>query len=94
MKQSSEASQKAFGEKCFDAWMAQVDNVCQSRYGCSVFDLCDVAFRDMYEDGESPFGAARAAYKAAGGRGHLAAQEAFARFHRARCSGWPERVWS
>ncbi len=38
----------------FEEWMKSVDNKCLCRFGCSVRDLPDMAFRDAYDEGESP----------------------------------------
>ena len=47
----------------FDAWMKSVDAACYKLCGCSVHDLNDICFTDLYEDGVSPTSAARRAIK-------------------------------
>jgi hypothetical protein len=47
----------------FEQWMAAVDEYCAKKWGVSVHDLDDIAFCTMYEDGELPSAAARAAYR-------------------------------
>ena len=49
----------------FESWMARVDAATYRLVGMSVYDLPDVAFMDMYEDGLSPKSAARAAIREA-----------------------------
>lgn len=41
-------------DQAFDAWMEQVDEVCQERVGCSVYDLADYMFRDAFDEHMSP----------------------------------------
>ena len=53
-------------EQQFKAWMAKVDANVNARTGLSVYDLPDVAFRDMADDGETPSGAAEVALREAG----------------------------
>lgn len=49
----------------FEDWMAAVDSATYQLVGMSIYDLPDVAFMDMFEDGVSAKGAARAAIKEA-----------------------------
>ena len=50
----------------FDQWMAAVDvHVGATAFGLSVHDLPDIAFRDLYDAGETPAEAAHAALEAA-----------------------------
>jgi hypothetical protein len=42
----------------FDAWMELVDEICQKKYGVSVYDLADCPFRDWYDDDLTPSSAA------------------------------------
>ena len=53
-------------DKAFDEWMEQVDLVAREIAWCSVHDLPDCAFRDMYNDGAEPAEAALEALKEAG----------------------------
>ena len=48
-------------KETFEEWMARVDDLCWGKVGCSIHDLPDVAFYDMWEDGRSPAAAVRAA---------------------------------
>ena len=50
----------------FETWMAKVDANVNTRTGLSVYDLPDMAFREMADDGETPSGAAEAALTEAG----------------------------
>ena len=45
----------------FEAWMQRVDAILESRVGLSHLDLADICYRDMYDDGDTPSLAARAA---------------------------------
>jgi hypothetical protein len=38
----------------FEGWMKQVDHWIEALMGCSVYDLPDQPFRDMYDDGYKP----------------------------------------
>lgn len=51
----------------FDEWMIEADRECEALVGLGLLDLPDVAFRDMYDDGESPLTAAKTAILEAGG---------------------------
>jgi hypothetical protein len=51
----------------FEQFMAAVDAAVYAKVGVSVYDLPDVAFRDMYEAGNSPVTAAKTAVREAGG---------------------------
>jgi hypothetical protein len=42
----------------FEAWMDLVDEICQTKYGVSVYDLADCPYRDWYEDDVTPKSAA------------------------------------
>jgi len=55
--------QAEFENKCFQAWMKKADLACQSKCGMSIYDLADVCFRDMYDDGQTPAYAARKAIR-------------------------------
>lgn len=50
----------------FNEWMEQVDLVVREIAWCSVYDLPDCAFRDMYDDEAEPAEAANVALEAAG----------------------------
>lgn len=50
----------------FEDWMSQVDRIVWQKAGVSVHDLPDVPYRDWYDDGVSPKGAASRAIRAAG----------------------------
>ena len=50
----------------FDNWMDQVDASVYSTAGCSVHDLPDCAFYNMWEDGAPPEEAAQTALEEAG----------------------------
>jgi hypothetical protein len=45
----------------FEAWMDLVDEICDLKYGVSVYDLADCPFRDWYDDDMRPATAARKA---------------------------------
>ncbi len=53
-------------DKAFDDWMETVDLATREIAWCSVHDLPDCAFRDMYDDGVEPAEAALEALEAAG----------------------------
>ena len=53
-------------EREFEAWMAEVDANVNTRTGLSIYDLPDVAFREMFDDGETPSGVAEVALSEAG----------------------------
>ena len=45
----------------FESWMDKVDAAVEAIAGLSVYDLADIAFRDLYEDGVSARSVARMA---------------------------------
>lgn len=47
----------------FDVWMAKVDAAVEKKIGLSVYDLPDLCYRDMFDDGVTPSQAARMAIK-------------------------------
>lgn len=51
----------------FAQWMVDVDRYLLKRLFLDSRDLPDVAYRDMFDDGMSPFDAAKAAIDDAGG---------------------------
>lgn len=51
----------------FDVWMGAVDQAVYAKVGVSVYDLPDVAFRDMYDAGKAAAAAANAAIREARG---------------------------
>ena len=46
-----------------EEWKAAADAICWKRHGCSLDDLADVCYADMYEDGVTPAGAVRRAVR-------------------------------
>lgn len=52
-------------KKTFEEWMRAVDVAIAARVGLGSSDLPDCPYRDWYEDGKTPAGAASAAIKAA-----------------------------
>ncbi len=53
----------------FDAWMAKVDAAIGKKCGLSSSDLADIDYLSMFEDGESPSAAAKAALSNEGWEG-------------------------
>jgi hypothetical protein len=52
-------------KKSFDDWMKDVDRYVGYLLGLSYLDLPDAPFRDWYDDGLAPLGAAKKLKKAA-----------------------------
>ena len=38
----------------FEQWMKDLDRICWSNYGLSIYDLPDMCFRDAYDNGQTP----------------------------------------
>lgn len=53
----------AHGDRGFAAWLLVADATCIRRLGVSIFDLSDWAWRDAYDDGETPGQALRDALR-------------------------------
>ena len=53
------------GEANFNGWMAKVNALIEARLGMSSSDLPDCCYRDWYDEGVTPKGAASRAIKAA-----------------------------
>ena len=51
----------------FKEWMTKVDQAIGCACGMGAEDLADICYRDMFDDGETPKAAARAAIEASGG---------------------------
>jgi hypothetical protein len=52
-------------KKSFQSWMQEVDAAVSKKYGLSAYDLPDLDYYSMYEDGLSPKGAAAKAIRSA-----------------------------
>ncbi len=50
-------------EMTFEQWMKAVEVAFTAEYGASIHDLPDCPFRDWFEDGEDPEGAAELCYE-------------------------------
>jgi hypothetical protein len=47
----------------FPAWMRAVDAQVEALAGCNIYDLPDCRYRDWYDDGLTPYQAARRAIR-------------------------------